>query len=81
MEAVEDEQGQADPGDDSPGQEAVELQLQLLGDPVVSHEGVQYPESDVGKQEEGDELSAWLGHLLCTGRANPPTGFGHYHAF
>lgn len=47
---VEDKQGQADPWDDPPGQESVEVELQGLGDQVVGHEGVQNPEGDVGKQ-------------------------------
>ena len=81
MEPVEDEEWETYPGDDAPGQEAVKLQLELLRDPVVSHECVQYPKSDVCEKQEGDELPARLGHLLCTSGANPPTGFGHDHAF
>ena len=50
MKPVEDEQGQADPWDDPPGQESIEVELQGLGDQVVGHEGVQNPEGDVGKQ-------------------------------
>ena len=38
MEAVEDEEGQADAGDDAPGQQAKELGLDALGDDImVSH--------------------------------------------
>ena len=47
---VKNEQRQTNSGYDSPSQQAVKLQLQFLGDPVVSHEGIQYPKSDVGKQ-------------------------------
>ena len=48
MEPVEDQQGQADAGDDSPREEAVEPQLESLRYPVVSrHEGVHDPEGDV----------------------------------
>ena len=57
MEPVEDEKGQADPRDDAPGQESVEVELQGLGDQVVGHEGVQDPEGDVGEEEEGDQLA------------------------
>ncbi len=47
MESVEDEKRETDPWDDSPSQKSVEVELQSLGDPVVSHESVQNPESDV----------------------------------
>ena len=67
MESVEDEEGQTDPGDDSPGQEAVEPELHFLGHHrSVCHKGVEDPEGDVGKQEEGDQLTTGLGQLLGT---------------
>ncbi len=49
MESVEDEKRKTDPWDDSPSQKSVEVELQSLSDPVVSHESVQNPESDVSK--------------------------------
>ena len=74
MEAVEDEEGQADAGDDAPGQEAKELGLDALGDVAVGHEGVQHPQGDVGEQHEGDDLAPGLGLLLGSGGADPATG-------
>ena len=72
MEPVEDEERQRDPGDDTPGQETEELGLDALGDVAVGHEGVEHPEGDVGKQEEGDDLSTGLRCLLRPRRENPP---------
>ena len=64
MEPVENEEGQRDSGDDAPGQQAVELSLHALGDVAMGHESVEHPEGDVGKQEEGDQLSTGLGQLV-----------------
>ena len=53
-------------------------ELNLLRDPVVRrHEGVHDPESDVGEEQEGDELPPRLRVLLPARRAYPPPGFGH----
>ena len=78
---VEDEEWEADSGYDSPGQESIELELQILCDPVVGHEGVQDPEGDVGEEEEGDQLAAGLGVLLAPGSADPATRLGHDQAY
>jgi len=80
VKAVEDEQGQADPGDDAPGEQAVESKLQVLRDPAVSHEGVQHPKGDVGEEEEGDQLAAGFGVLLGATGAMATRGLGNDQA-
>ena len=78
---VEDQQWQWDSRDDAPGQKTKELCLDTLSDVTMSHEGVQDPECDVGKQHEGDDLSAWLGLLLSSGGTNSPWGLTDYHTW
>ena len=80
MEAVEDEQRQRDSGNDAPRQKAVEGELQFLGQPVVRHKRVQQPQSDVGEEQESDDLTTRLEEHLVTRRANTFAGFCDKHA-
>ena len=80
MEPVEDEEGERDSRNDSPSQQAIELRLDALGDVAVGHEGVEHPEGDVGKEEEGDDLPPRLGSLLSSRCAHSPTCLRYDHS-
>ncbi len=51
-----------------------------LGNLSVGHESIDDPEGDVGEEEEGDDLSAWLGHLLGPRGAHPASRLADHHA-
>ena len=51
-----------------------------LGYLSVGHEGVNDPEGDVGEEEEGDDLTAWLGQLLGPRGAHPPRRLTDHHS-
>ena len=80
MESVENQKRERYSRDDSPGQESKELSLHSHGDVSVSHEGVEDPERDVGKQHEGYDLSPGFRLLLSAGRTNSPAGLTDDHA-
>ncbi len=51
-----------------------------LGNLSVGHESIDDPEGDISEEEEGDDLSAWLGHLLSPRGAHPSSRFTDHHA-
>ncbi len=74
------QQWQTNPGNDPPSQESIKPQLNLLSDPIVRHECVEDPQGDVGKQQEGDELSTRFDVLLHSSGADAARGLRDYHA-
>jgi len=64
MEAVEDAERQRHPLHHRPGQEAIEIQLNRVGDHFLSLEGVDDPHGDIADEQEGDNLSARLAAVM-----------------
>lgn len=56
MKPIEHEEGKRDTGDDTPGQETHEPELELLGEPTLGDERVECPQSAVAAQEKRDHL-------------------------
>lgn len=71
MESIENEERERQARNDPPSQESVKVKLEFLRHPIVGHESVQEPQSDVGKQQESDDLPAGLKEHLVAGRTDP----------
>ena len=65
---------------DAPREETEELELKLLGHPVVWHERVEQPHGHVGKQQERDDLTPWFKQHLIARSADAAAGFGDKHS-
>ena len=80
MEAVKDQQRQGKARDDAPSQVTVKGELQLLRHPIVRHERIQQPQRDVGKEQEGDDLSSRFEQHLVAGSADAFTRLSDEHS-
>jgi len=79
MESIEDHQWQTYARNHAPCQKSKKLQLNLLRHPVVGHERVQNPQSDVGKKKECNQLPTRFGNLLRTCGTNSAASLCNNH--